>query len=94
MYFSLTNIFSTVITSDEAHVNDVCATSIIKTGLGRSILSENSRENAQVVTEVEEVVERGTFICSKLRVLSLGFQSSYRLVLCCLLNTAVSCANQ
>ncbi|XP_039810956.1 protein BREAST CANCER SUSCEPTIBILITY 2 homolog A-like isoform X6 [Panicum virgatum] len=36
---------------DEAHLNDVCATSIIKTGLGKSVLSENSKENAQVVSE-------------------------------------------
>ncbi|CAO2181017.1 unnamed protein product [Urochloa humidicola] len=43
---------------DEAHQNDVCATSIIKTGLGRSILSENSRENAQVVSESKEALKR------------------------------------
>ncbi|KAG2595489.1 protein BREAST CANCER SUSCEPTIBILITY 2 homolog B-like isoform X1 [Panicum virgatum] len=36
---------------DEAHLNDVCATSTIKTGLGRSVLSENSRENAQIISE-------------------------------------------
>ncbi|RCV24794.1 hypothetical protein SETIT_5G114900v2 [Setaria italica] len=43
---------------DEAQLNDVCATSIIKTGLRRSILSENPRENAQVVTGTKEAVKR------------------------------------
>jgi hypothetical protein len=57
--FYLTNMFSTVISSDEAHLNDVCATSTIKTGLGRSVLSENSRENAQIISEA---VKRGIFM--------------------------------
>jgi len=52
-------MFSTVISSDEAHLNDVCATSIIKTGLGKSVLSENSRENAQIISEA---VKRGIFM--------------------------------
>ncbi|CAL4951790.1 unnamed protein product [Urochloa decumbens] len=43
---------------DEANLNDVCTTSIIKTGLGRPILSENSRENAQIVSEAKEAVKR------------------------------------
>jgi len=57
--FYLTNMFSTVISSDEAHLNDVCATSIIKIRLGKSVLSEHSKENAQVVSEA---VKRGTFM--------------------------------
>ncbi|CAL4978042.1 unnamed protein product [Urochloa decumbens] len=43
---------------DEANLNDVCTTSIIKTGLGRSILSKYSRENAQIVSEAKEAVKR------------------------------------
>ncbi|CAO2193802.1 unnamed protein product [Urochloa humidicola] len=43
---------------DEAHLNYACDTSIIKTGLGRSTLSENSRENAQVVSESKEALKR------------------------------------
>nr|CAB3472097.1 unnamed protein product [Digitaria exilis] len=36
---------------DEADPNDLCATSIIKTGLGGSILNENLRENIQAASE-------------------------------------------
>lgn len=46
-------MFPTVICSDEADLND------LETGLGRSILNENSRENIQAASEA---VKRGTFM--------------------------------
>jgi hypothetical protein len=49
--------------SDEAHLNDGYATSIFKTGLGKSILpTENSRERAQFVLEAKEAVKQGKFV--------------------------------
>lgn len=48
-------MFPTVICSDEADLND------LETGLGRSILNENSRENIQAASE-SEAVKRGTFM--------------------------------
>jgi hypothetical protein len=49
--------------SDESHLNDGYATSIFKTGLGKSILpTENSRERAQFVLEAKEAVKQGKFV--------------------------------
>lgn len=54
---------SSVIPSDEANLNDGYATSIFKTGLGRSILAtENTRERTQFVLEAKEAVKQGEFV--------------------------------
>nr|CAB3476155.1 unnamed protein product [Digitaria exilis] len=43
---------------DEADPNDFCATSIIQTGLGGSILNENLRENIQAASEAVKTVNK------------------------------------
>ncbi|XP_021314905.1 uncharacterized protein LOC110434661 isoform X2 [Sorghum bicolor] len=47
-------------TDNNLYVNDGYATSIFKTGIGKSILAtENSRERAQFILEAKEAVKQG-----------------------------------
>ena len=61
-YCHLQAIFG-LATDNNLYVNDGYATSIFKTGIGKSILAtENSRERAQFILEAKEAVKQGKFV--------------------------------